>query len=185
MARLTLTDLTSLSNEAAAIAAINANMALIEAEAEKAVYTDGETTNTWSTDQDMNSNKILNVAAGTSASDGVRFSQLTAATGQVPGTSMLWETTTTDTDQGTGKVWVDHATLSSVTVLYMDDADVPGADISTWVQTWDNSTNSSLRGYITVVQKADGDNYAIFKITGAVTDASGYTKIPVTLEVSN
>jgi len=178
MPKLTLTDLTSLTNQTSAISTINANHTLIEAAVEKQLSRDGTATNTMTADFDMNSNKLLNVTGGTSAADGVNYAQLTAATGQVPGNSMLWETTTTDSDQGAGKVWGNAAT-ASITILYVDDADVPGAAISTWVQTWDNSTNSNSRGYITVVQKADGDNYALFEIDGAVTDASGYTKIPV------
>jgi hypothetical protein len=178
MAKLTLTDLTSLTNQASAISTINANNALIEALAELLVSRDGTAPNTMTADLDINSKKLLNVASGTAAADGVNYAQLTAATGQVPGNSMLWETATADSDQGAGKVWGNAAT-ASITILYVDDADVPGADISTWVQTWDNSTNSNSRGYITIVQKADGDNYAIFEVDGAVTDASGYTKIPV------
>ena len=178
MPKLTLTDLTSLTNQTSAISTINANNALIEALAELLVSRDGTAPNTMTADLDINSKKLLNVASGTAAADGVNYAQLTAATGQVPGNSMLWETATADSDQGAGKVWGNAAT-ASITILYVDDADVPGADISTWVQTWDNSTNSSSRGYITVVQKADGDNYAIFEVDGAVTDASGYTKIPV------
>lgn len=61
MARLTLTDLTSLTNEASAIAAINANFASIETEFEKPVYRDGEVTNTMSSDIDLNGNDLLNV----------------------------------------------------------------------------------------------------------------------------
>ena len=179
MAKLTLTDLTSLtSNETTAVNQINANGALIETALENTLSRDGTSPNSMSANLDMNSKKLLNVAAGTSNSDGVNLSQLTAATGQVPGLSMTMETTTTDADQGAGKVWF-NAAVASATVLYMDDADTNGADISTFVQTWDNSSNSSSRGYIYVIQKASAVNYAIYEIDGAVTDASGYTKIPV------
>ena len=179
MAKLTLTDLTSLtSNETTAINQINANGALIETALENTLSRDGTSPNSMSANLDMNSKKLLNVAAGTSNSDGVNLSQLTAATGQVPGLSMTMETTTTDADQGAGKVWF-NAAVASATILYMDDADTNGADISTFVQTWDNSSNSSSRGYIYVIQKASAVNYAIYEIDGAVTDASGYTKIPV------
>ena len=179
MAKLTLTDLTSLtSNETTAINQINANGALIETALENTLSRDGTSPNSMSANLDMNSKKLLNVAAGTSNSDGVNLAQLTAATGQVPGLSMTMETTTTDADQGAGKVWF-NAAVASATILYMDDADTNGADISTFVQTWDNSSNSSSRGYIYVIQKASAVNYAIYEIDGAVTDASGYTKIPV------
>lgn len=178
MAKLTLTDLTSLTNETTALNQINANGALIETALENTLSRDGTATNTMGADIDMNSNKLLNVAAGTAGTEGVNLAQLTAATGQVPGLSMTMETTQTDSDQGNGKVWF-NAAVASATIIYLDDLDSGGGAISTFVQTWDNSTNTGSRGYIYVVQKASALNYAVFEIDGAVTDASGYTKIPV------
>ena len=61
MAKLTLTDLTSLTNETSAIATINANSQLIEEAMDKTVFRDGETPNTMAADFDLNSNDILNV----------------------------------------------------------------------------------------------------------------------------
>ena len=121
MPKLTLTDLTSLTNQTSAISTINANNALIEALAELLVSRDGTAPNTMTADLDINSKKLLNVASGTAAADGVNYAQLTAATGQVPGNSMLWETATADSDQGAGKVWGNAAT-ASITILYVDDA---------------------------------------------------------------
>ena len=179
MAKLTHSNLTQLSsNETSAVNTINANGALTEAALENTLSRDGSTPNTMSAAIDMNSNKLLNVSAGTVASDGVNLAQLTAATGQVPGLSMTMETTQTDSDQGNGKVWF-NAAVASATIIYLDDLDSGGGAISTFVQTWDNSTNTGSRGYIYVVQKVSGVNYAVFEIDGAVTDASGYTKIPV------
>lgn len=179
MAKLTHANLTQLSsNETSAVNTINANGALTETAIENTLSRDGTSPNTMSADIDMNSNKLLNVAAGTSATQGVNLAQLTAATGQVPGLSMTMETTQTDSDQGNGKVWF-NAAVASATIIYLDDLDSGGGAISTFVQTWDNSTNTGSRGYIYVVQKASAVNYAVFEIDGAVTDASGYTKIPV------
>tara|TARA_R110002051_G_scaffold18015_3_gene51986 strand:- start:1893 stop:3278 length:1386 start_codon:yes stop_codon:yes gene_type:complete len=179
MPKITHTNLTQLSsNETSAVNAINANGALTEAAIENTLSRDGTAPNTMSAAIDMNSNKLLNVATGTAASDGVTFAQLTAATGHVPGLSMTMETTQTDSDQGNGKVWF-NAAVASATIIYVDDLDSGGGAISTFVQTWDNSTTTGSRGYIYVVQKASAVNYAVFEIDGAVTDASGYTKIPV------
>jgi len=179
MAKLTHSDLTQLSsNETSAVNTINANGALTEAALENTLSRDGTSPNTMGASLDMNSNKILNVAAGTASSDGVNLSQLTSATGQVPGLSMIMETTQTDSDQGNGKIWF-NAAVASATIVYIDDLDSGGGAISTFVQTWDDSTNLNSRGYIYVVQKASAVNYAVFEIDGAVTDASGYTKIPV------
>ena len=104
----------------------------------------------------------------------------TGARGSDAGLDMVYESTTTDTDQGVGKVWLNHATLSSATVLYMDDVDANSASINTLVDSWDDSSTSALRGTIKVTQKADNAIFAIYNVTGAVTSASTYTKIPVT-----
>ena len=44
---------------------------------------------------------------------------------------------------------------------------------------------STARGYVTVTKEGTASTYAVFKVTGAVTDASGYTKVPVAHVVSS
>jgi len=98
----------------------------------------------------------------------------------IGGISMAWETTTTDTDQGAGKCWTNNGTLSSATVFYMDDVDSNSADVNTFVDTWDDSTNRAVRGTLIVRELASPANFVIFSVTGAVTSASTYSKIAVT-----
>jgi len=98
---------------------------------------------------------------------------------------MTWDETTTDADQGAGKISFNNATVSSVSILYVDDADDAGADISAFVQSWDNVTNAEAKGYVQITKEGTTSTYAIFKVSGTVTDASGYTKVPVTHVVSN
>tara|TARA_R110002012_G_scaffold18993_4_gene69088 strand:+ start:2058 stop:5003 length:2946 start_codon:yes stop_codon:yes gene_type:complete len=112
----------------------------------------------------------------------------TGATGSTAGTSglgMTWNSSTSDADPGAGKIAFNHGTLSSVSVLYVDDADDAGADISGFVQSWDDVSNSTARGYVQVTKEGTTSTYALFKVSGAVTDASGYTKVAVTHVVSN
>ena len=72
MAKLTLTDLTQLSsNETSAVTAINNNNAAIEAALELTVSRDGTTPNTLTADLDMNSKKLLNLAAPTAGGHAV------------------------------------------------------------------------------------------------------------------
>lgn len=62
MAKITLTDVSNISGqETTAIAAINANSALIEAALENTLSRDGTTPNTMNADLDMNDNDLLNV----------------------------------------------------------------------------------------------------------------------------
>ena len=68
MAKLTTTDLTSLSNETSAVNTINNNNAAIETAMEQAVFRDGTADNEMNADFDMNGNDILNVGAVTFAS---------------------------------------------------------------------------------------------------------------------
>ena len=108
----------------------------------------------------------------------------TGASG-VAGIAMTWSSSTSDADPGSGKIAFNHATLSSVSVLYVDDADDASADISGWVQSWDDATNTVARGFVRVEKEGTPATYALYKVNGAVTDASGYTKVPVAHVVSN
>ena len=103
----------------------------------------------------------------------------TGARGSDTGLDMTFESTTTDTNQGVGKVWFNHGTLSSATVLYMDDVDANSASINSWVDSWDDSTSTALRGTVKVVQQADPAIFAVYNVTGAVTSATTYSKVPV------
>ena len=101
------------------------------------------------------------------------------------GLAMTWSSSTSDADPGAGKVAFNNGTLSSVSILYVDDADDAGSDISSFVQSWDDISNSIARGIIQITKEGTPTTYANFKVTGAVTDASGYTKVPVTHIVSS
>ena len=91
-----------------------------------------------------------------------------------------YSTTTTDADPGSGIVRFNHATFSSVTELYIDDEDFNGTDVSSWVQSFDDvSGNDTNRGRIRIQNAGTLTTYITFKVTGAVTDATGYTKVTV------
>ena len=109
----------------------------------------------------------------------------TGAAGTNSQLSMTFESTTSDADPGAGKIAFNNGTVSSVSVLFIDDADDAGADISGYVQSFDDVANSTARGIITVTKEGTPSTYALFKVSGAVTDASGYTKVPVTHVVSS
>ena len=109
----------------------------------------------------------------------------TGASGTNSQLAMTFSNSTSDADPGAGKIAFNNGTLSSVSVLFVDDADDASADISGFVQSWDDVSNATARGIVTVTKEGTPATYATFKVSGAVTDASGYTKIPVTHVVSN
>jgi hypothetical protein len=91
------------------------------------------------------------------------------------------DTDEVDEDKGAGLVWLNNNTHSSATVVYVDDFDAGGADISSWVASWDDVATSSIRGTLIISQNAaPGSNYLMFNITGASTDATAYHKLAVT-----
>jgi hypothetical protein len=96
------------------------------------------------------------------------------------GVKFAFETTTTDTDQGAGKVWLNNGTPSSATVLYVDDVEAGSVSVNAWVDTWDDVSNTVARGYVYIASYGTTNAILVFKVTGAVTSASTYSKIAVT-----
>lgn len=73
MAKLTLADLASLTNESSAISTINANSALIETALENTLSRDGTSPNSMSAQLDMNSNRVINLGSPLLNSDAARY----------------------------------------------------------------------------------------------------------------
>ena len=96
-----------------------------------------------------------------------------------PGLQMIWETATTDADQGAGKVFANHATLSSATVLYFDDVEANGVSINAFIDSLDDPTASNS-ATIYIQEAGAAPAGAVFQVSGSVTDASGYSKVAVT-----
>ena len=95
------------------------------------------------------------------------------------GISMTWETTTTDTDQGVGKVWANHGTLSSATVLYFDDVERNSVSINALIDSLDDPTASNS-ATIYIQEAGTATAGVVFKVSGSVTSASTYSRVAVT-----
>jgi hypothetical protein len=95
------------------------------------------------------------------------------------GIQMTWESLTTDTDQGVGKVWANHGTLSSATVLYFDDVENNSVSINSFIDSLDDptATNSAT---IYISEGGAGSAGVVYQVNGAVTSASTYSKVAVT-----
>lgn len=122
-------------------------------------------------------------AAGADGADGADGA--TGARGTDAGLDMTFNNSTSDADPGSGKVALNNGTLASVTEIYVSDADDNSADITSFVQSWDDVSNATARGILLITKEDAVSTYAVYKVSGAVTDASGYTKVPVTHLVSN
>ena len=123
-------------------------------------------------------------ATGSTGSSGAAGSDGTDGIGGLPYT---FSTTTTDSDPGAGVIRLNNGTLGSVSQIFIDDSTAAAGnpDVSAFILTWDDSTQTSDRGQVTIVKKAAQQNFATYKISGASTDASGFVKLAVTHVVSN
>ena len=109
----------------------------------------------------------------------------TGAAGSNAGLALTFSNSTSDADPGGGKLAFNNGTVSSASVIFVDDNDDNGVNISTFVQSFDDVSNVTARGIILVTKEGTASTYAMFKVSGAVTNASGYSKIAVTHVVSN
>ena len=106
-------------------------------------------------------------------------------TGNSAGLQMTFSNSTSDADPGAGKLALNNGTISSVNQLFFDDADDNGTSIASFVQSFDDVSNATGRGIIQIEKEGTASTFALFKVTGAVVDASGYSKVPVSHLVSN
>jgi len=106
-------------------------------------------------------------------------------TGNSAGLQMTFSNSTSDADPGAGKLALNNGTLSSVNQLFFDDADDNGTNIASFVQSFDDVSNATGRGIIQIEKEGTASTFALFKVTGAVVDAAGYSKVPVSHLVSN
>lgn len=91
------------------------------------------------------------------------------------GVKWLFDSSTTMADPGTGDFRLNNATLASVTAIAVN-ATGSGSDVSDWVATWDDSTNTT-KGYLVLREEAGG-TVAVFSIS-SVTDNTAWLQINV------
>ena len=89
-----------------------------------------------------------------------------------------FSTSTTDSDPGQGNLRFNNGTLSSATVMYIDDEDDGGNDIQAFLRTIDDST-STVKGHVRVSNRLNAADFALFTISGTNTEATGYHKVNV------
>lgn len=93
---------------------------------------------------------------------------------------LVWEfNTATSGDPGSGKFLLNNATLSSVSSANISDNEVNGVDVSAFIATWDDST-SSPKARLVIRNQTDLSSCAIYSITGASSDESGYYTLALT-----
>jgi len=134
-----------------------------------------------------NANKAIFVNAGSTALEAVSAATARTNLGVSTalytdyGMSFTYSTTTTMADPGSGVIRLDDADLTLVTAAAIDDlsANTGNPDVSTWILSWDDST-STVRGTLFLRKVSAMENFAVYSITGASTDNSGWTQLALT-----
>jgi len=89
--------------------------------------------------------------------------------------------TATSGNPGSGKLLVNNATIASATVLFISETDDLGNVIDALLATLDDST-SAIKAHI-IIRKVASTTFAVFEITGVLTDLGAYDTFPVTYVV--
>lgn len=88
--------------------------------------------------------------------------------------------TGTFVDPGAGKLNFN----AGKTTLVINETDLDGRALAGWLATFDDSTNGEARGTITLRKASDPSVFAIYRVTGAVTDLGSYDWVAVALVAS-
>lgn len=117
-------------------------------------------------------------ASSASSSATSASTSATAAAGASPALMYNFDSATADADPGAGDFRFNNAAVASVTAVYLDNTDRSGSTVTGLLDTWDDST-ATIRGYLHVRQADTPTAYAVFSMTGSVTDGTGYRKLTV------
>lgn len=157
------------TSAAASAAAAHADRLLADADV---VLTHADVTTT-------NANVIAAAAQVTLAT-----AQVALATGyanislNAAGFGYTFSTNTASSDPGAGFIKFNNATLASATACYISETSALAQGIAAIIATWDDST-STVRSLLKIVKGSDPTVFAIFSITGTITDNGTWDTITV------
>lgn len=160
---------------------LNTNFAALRDHFENVLGTNGTTgaDNLMTGDLDMNNKTLRNVVFELDAGDYTLSAS--AITNQY-----TFSSTTTMAAPGTGTVRLNNATLASVTQIAIQatSGDSSNPDISDYIASWDNSSNTN-KGYIRFSKIGAPGTFLIVYVNSSITDNTTWLQIPVTYVASN
>jgi hypothetical protein len=99
--------------------------------------------------------------------------------GPTAATEWAFKAATADADPQPGKIAFDNATFGSITTIFVSKNERYGADVSAWINAWDDSTSVTNKGMLTLIDTGLQSSFAKFKVTGSAVVSGNYFKIPV------
>lgn len=83
-------------------------------------------------------------------------------------------------DPGAGKLNLN----AGKTILVLSETDLDGRALAPWIATFDDSTNGEARGTITLRKASEPAVFAVYRVTGELTDVGVFDRLPVVLIAS-
>lgn len=100
-----------------------------------------------------------------------------SAAGYAVSNRWVFDNATAMADPGSGDIRLNNAALASVTQIAIAETNADGAALGAWINSFDDATAAN-RGYLTIRKNAT--NFAIYSITGALTDNGTWDTLVVT-----
>lgn len=94
------------------------------------------------------------------------------------GFTYTYDTDTTNSNPGSGLLRFNNATLASATALYISETTGLAQAIAAEIASWDDST-STVKSKLRMFKQADPSVFAIFNITGTITDNGAWDTVTV------
>jgi hypothetical protein len=111
---------------------------------------------------------------------------IAGATGPTSSTAFDFDDGTTDVDPGNGQLRLNHASFASATACYIDNLNRAGADVSGWLDSFDNGGSSLIRGILLIQKAASAQvDFCLYTVSGSVDDGTGYRKLTIAHLASN
>lgn len=106
------------------------------------------------------------------------FRMIKGTDGANVGVRLMFLTSTTDADPGTGKFRLNNSTIALATAAFIDNAELGGASITGFLDSFDDSL-ATIKGVMTVAGITNSNKFALFNVTGTVVDGTGYRKVTI------
>lgn len=90
-----------------------------------------------------------------------------------------FDSSTTDADPGAGDFRLNNATPASATAAYFDNTERGGTTVTSWLDGFDDTGDSSTRGILLLMDVATPTTFHLYRVSGSVVDGTGYRKVTI------
>ena len=117
-------------------------------------------------------------AAANSGTSSAAILDFTIPRGADAGMRYAFESSTSMAAPASGGLRLNNAALASVTAIAVNATNSDAIDVSDWIATWDDSTNT-VKGYVEVRKEGSGAVLGLYQLT-SVTDNTTWLQLAVT-----